>query len=232
MELGKILEYQKIDRIIYKAESELARSEEAKKAAALRKKISEAQQTLLNFDKETAEIFQAVEKLDQELKTYIAEENADVSITNVNSVKGIESVEKALSEYQDRIIAIEKDIKKCFKRLSDISSEANKQLSLGNQCGTSLKKVKELQSVKINEMKEKYKNELNELNAIRKEIDPEVFALYKALRDNRKMPPFAAYENKSCSGCGMDIYAEVDAKLNNPGDTAECPQCRRIVYKA
>lgn len=229
--MDKMLEYQEIDTKIYREELSLLRSPENQKLGSIGGQINNAQQTLLKLDKETEDLFREIEKSEAKLAELNKQDKTNYSFASVTSLSQIDNIEKALNSYAEELASLEREIKKSFKRLSDINAEASRSYEAGMSLKNEYMKVRTELAKKTEEIRERYKEQNNALNELKKNIEPNLLASYKVLRDNRKMPAFVPYENSSCKGCGMNIQVEVDAKLRNPGDTAECPNCRRIVYK-
>lgn len=229
MSLEKILEYQEIDQKIYREELNLRRSAEAQRINSLINQINAAQQNLIKLDKDAEDLFSEIENIERRLDE-IASQEKGYSYSGINSLNQLESMEKTLMSASEEINNLERETKRAFKRLADINGEAGKQYETGMSMKKELNKVKADYNEKLEELRTKYKQQNEALNELKKDIPPEMLKVYKNLRDNRKMPAFVPYESGNCSACGMLIQVEVEAKLKSSGDTAECPNCRRIVY--
>ena len=70
------------------------------------------------------------------------------------------------------------------------------------------------------------------LTELRGKIPAEFMEAYLSLRAAKKTPAFVVYDPKSgtCGRCFMEVAGDTKSKLKNPGDYAECPNCRRILY--
>jgi predicted nucleic acid-binding Zn-ribbon protein len=227
MNLDKILEYQKIDQEIYRLELDLFRSKEAARINNVKSQLGNVEAALLRLNKETEDLFRAIEGFEREISAAFP----DKSITDgVNTLEKIETAEQALNACLENLSNIEKESKKIFDRLNSISKEASKQYDTGMYLSGELRKAKEEYGALYNKIKTENKDNFARLNELNADIDPALMARYKTIRDNRKMPAIVAYVNGNCSACGIDISIEVGEKLKNPGDIAECPSCRRLVY--
>ena len=71
-----------------------------------------------------------------------------------------------------------------------------------------------------------------ELEAIKKSVPAELLEMYASLRAAKKMPAFVPYRTDAgtCGRCFMEVSGDTRGKLRNPGDYAECPNCRRILF--
>ena len=70
------------------------------------------------------------------------------------------------------------------------------------------------------------------LKALEDKVPTEFMTAYKSLRAAKKTPAFVPYkpESGTCGRCFMEVSGATRGKLKNPGDYAECPNCRRILY--
>ncbi|MFA5449702.1 MAG: hypothetical protein WC292_04625 [Clostridia bacterium] len=231
MSLAKVLEYQDIDMEIYREELKVRRSDETQRMAAVQQQINRAGQNLLKMDKDSENAFAEIERAEVKLAELVEKDKAQFSFSSVVSMGQIDNIENALKNFSEEINNMEREIRKLFRRLEEINSNAGEQFKLGKSLEQERRKLRDEHNKKSLILKEKYKVELSKLQDLRATIAPNLFAAYKNLRENRKMPAFMPYDNGKCSGCGFDIKVDVDSKLNSPGDMAECPNCRRIVYK-
>jgi Zn-ribbon protein, possibly nucleic acid-binding len=229
MSLGKILEYQEIDQKIYREEMNLRRSPEATRMGTLSGQLNSVQQNLMNLDKEAEALFREVNSSESKLNNLANDERVNFSASGVTALADADRIEKALNAHIEELNAIERDVKKSFKRLQDLSAEVNKQKRIYLNMQKEYGNLRADFNRNAEELRNKYRDLNDALNNLKKDIPPELLAAYKNLRDARKMPAFVPYENGSCAACGMRII-EIGAKLKNPGDTAECPNCRRILY--
>ena len=70
------------------------------------------------------------------------------------------------------------------------------------------------------------------LNELKNTLDPADLEIYQKVRMSKvKLPIVVELKDGNCRGCGMHIETELHGKLVNPGDIAECPHCRRILYR-
>lgn len=232
MNLDKILEYQTIDLVIYKEELALSKSEDAKKAQDCRAKVTQIQNELIKMDKETADAFREIERIEAQLAAHIAEKKTDLSYDNLTVLKQVDNLESTLLHYQEQIIALEREGQRALRKLKDITTKANQRYAEGNKIKGEFVKAHTVYSAKQKELKTKFEAEYTKLAEIKKDINEDIMKRYTALRNQRKMPAFAAIgaEAKNCQICGMEWSNAVVDKLNNSGDMVECPHCRRILF--
>lgn len=227
MSIDKMLEYQKIDQEVYKVELDLNRSKEVARINSLKNQLAQAEATIIKLNKETEDLFRYIEGLEKDIAAVLPDKGI---IDAANTLEKADSVQKTLSNCLETLANLEKDYKKAFDRLSAIGKEATRQFDQGRFLAVEQKKAREEYAVIFNKARSEQKDNFVKLSSLAAEIDPKLMARYKTLRDNRKMPAIVSYDGINCTGCGLDIKAEVDEKLRSAGDLAECPHCRRIVF--
>ena len=72
---------------------------------------------------------------------------------------------------------------------------------------------------------------LAERDSAASEVPPDMLAAYEKLRDSgKKQPLVVPLKGDLCGGCFLKVSGEVESKLKEPGATAICEQCGRIIY--
>ena len=130
-------------------------------------------------------------------------------------------------------MSIQKDLQKAFRRLQEINSKEAVELKQKFTKVVSELKNVEVERVNVrNKILESIKKEGQAISKMQAELNPDDLKLYNRVKStNIRMPYVVEYQDGSCMGCGIEIKTEVEAKLQKSGDIAECPNCRRIVYK-
>lgn len=231
MNIAKILEYQKLDLVIYKADRDYVNSNENKKYQAVRANIIEITESLIKLDKEAADIFADIEKLKTLLDAFV-KKSKSTPLTGAKTLDQADKLDETIGALDNELNGLDKELQKSFKRLNEISREAKELSSKYAALKVELKKVEELRKQKRTEIINSINKEGNLLNEMKETMDPKDLAIYSRARAAKvKMPIVVEYKDGHCAACGMEIKSEVENKLQNPGDIAECPNCRRIVYK-
>ena len=231
-DIEKILEYQKLDFVLYKANKDFANSEENKRAQMYRKLRNDLAESLIRLDKEAGENFNDIDKAITSYENFVKKLKA----TNLSAPKTIEQADKneeTINALISELNAIQKDIQKCFARLQEIDTKDAKEVK--QKIGKVLSELKNAEIIrndKRNEIISSISQEGAALNKMQSELAPEDLKIYNKVKSSvNRMPYIVEYRDGNCLGCGIEIKSEVDAKLQKSGDTAECPHCRRIVYK-
>jgi len=93
---------------------------------------------------------------------------------------------------------------------------------------------------KYNEFKAKYEDGMEKITpkikaiednmkALEKDLNPELFAKYKAIKNDKIFPVFVSLSGGHCAGCRVEIPTSKVNKLKSDG-TIICEQCHRIIY--
>lgn len=232
MDIEKILEYQKLDFVIYKANKDFANSEENKKAQAYRKLRNDLAESLIRLDKETGDNFSDIDKALNAYDNFVKKCKA-INLSGAKTIEQADKIEETINSLIAELNAIQKDIQRAFSRLQEIDSKEAKEIKQKiAKVLAELKNAEILRSNKRNELISSISKEGAALNKMQSELDPEDLKIYNKVKNSvNRMPYIVEYRDGNCLGCGIEIKSEVDAKLQKAGDIAECPHCRRIVYK-
>lgn len=232
MQLNKILEYQKIDMNVYNLEKEFRKSNEVKGLKLIQQKYKEKKDILEQITKEANELMNAFQKNTQKISELDTLENyVHDDISKINDLSELDLYNKSLIKYEECVSSIDREINRTVKRLLEIKSEAQKLYDIIKDLGVKYLSQKKAHEEKQAEVKKLATPYLLQLKEMQETIEAEVLKKYYALRNEKKMPAFVEYSDGNCTGCGLEISIEVNTKLLKKGDYAECPECRRIVYK-
>ena len=127
MNIEKILEYQALDQVIYKAEVEYANSDENKKYNFLRNRARACSDQLIKLDHETADIFKELDRKEAALADFNSEIKARPA-----APKNLEQAGKsddALKKLEEGLASLERECNRLFKRLEEIARESQQYYS-------------------------------------------------------------------------------------------------------
>lgn len=232
-QLENLLAYQQTDMKLYKIESSLRTSEEAKQVSVLNKKLTLASEELIKLERSAAELAAVYEKDKEEsdaLIRQIEEIGAVVDDISDDDIGEIDFYEKKLDKLSAALENVSKDAQKSHIVANDIREKADKTFKLGQELTQKLKAAKLAYEKLKKEKQPEAAAIIEELAAAEKGVDAQALAAYKKLRGEKKMPAVVLCENNACTGCGMDVAVDVLSKLSGEGVT-ECPNCGRILYK-
>ncbi len=231
MNIEKILEYQALDQVIYKAEVEYANSDENKKYNALRARAKACSEQLIKLDHETGDIFKELERKEGAFADF----GAEIKSRPVSTPKNLDQAAKsddALIKLEENLAVLEKDSNRLFRRLDEISRESQQYFSQFMKLRGEINAANEARNEKRKQILSGIAEYGIKLNELKKSIDPKDLEIYQKVRGAKvKLPIVVEFKDGNCRGCGMHIETELHGKLQNPGDIAECPHCRRILYR-
>ncbi|MGN1043032.1 MAG: zinc ribbon domain-containing protein [Christensenellales bacterium] len=231
MELTKILEYQKIDMGVYRQEREFNQSKERELLFRCKKTFEEKKVALANLAKELDNTLLVINKLTEKLGELSADEWENFDVDSLSSEEELLKAEKRFNEFESKITEINKELSKAIKREEEIAAENKRINDAMESLNTDYMHISAILEKKKAEMVEKIKPALIQLKSIAPQLDKSLYEKYIELRKGKKMPAIVVYNEGCCGACGMDISIEVNKKLVEKGDIAECPHCGRIVYK-
>ncbi|MFW5780110.1 MAG: zinc ribbon domain-containing protein [Bacillota bacterium] len=231
--IDTIKKYQELDMQLYALENEYKNSVEKKRVSFLKSKYKDTERNYTKLIKEKDDQIANFEKTIKKFEDLkVIEENIDQDITEIKDLAELDLYEDGLIKYEEYITTIDKEMNRTVKKLNEIKIEAEMLIKTIEDIRIKYKKVKAARDLKKKEMIQKAAPLVQQMDKLKKEIDEDFMKKYQHLRENKIMPAFVQYVDGNCAGCGMEINLEVEKKLKKSGDYTECPECRRIVYKA
>lgn len=233
MKFDKILEYQRIDQELIALENEVAKSKAYKDYASAKARFDAAKASIIKLSQEAAEMLAGYAKLTgraDKLKESLDEFNG--ILDGVDDVGETDYYIKQIASISDEITALEKEIQRDNDRIDGINAEYKKTFDSGVKATDEYKKAYAAYNAFIQEMKPRVDAMQKALKDLRAGIEPAFMEAYDSLRTAKKFPAFVEYEVGSdvCGRCFMELSGDIKGKLKNPGDYAECPNCRRILF--
>ena len=233
MKFDKILEYQKKDAELLALESEAAKSAEYAAFAAAKARLTAATEAVGKLSHEAAEILSAHTRLAEKAK------QLSVGLDEFDGVlEGIENVNEAdyyirqISAISDELAAVEKEVAREDERINGIAAEYKRTWEQGIKANEAYKAALAAFNAYRASVAPRVKEIAAELEAIKKDVPEKMMEVYNSLRGAKKLPAFVPYkvEAGTCGRCFMEVPGDTRGKLKNPGDYAECPNCRRILF--
>lgn len=227
----EILKYQTIDAKLKKLETELASSEERKRAISAKKYIDGVESNVNRLDdraKELALTFENIKKAEAKLEEQQSEfakalESVADETETLYYIKKIEELLSKIKNLNDESAKITAEIETILKEYATIKTKTKAAQAQYAEYG---KKYNELKASKSDEMT-KIETELAEL---RKKIDPSLMEKYLKKRGDKIFPILYEVTEHGCGCCNMELSMAARSKLKN-GEIIECDQCGRLLYK-
>ncbi|MDR1940474.1 MAG: hypothetical protein LBQ40_06780 [Clostridiales bacterium] len=236
--MDKILEYQRVDRLILNLENELKDSKPYKEMTLCQKNIHESVETIKKYENDAKEIINSYGRLDENVTE--SEDNKSELVSAVNSINGDAGTD-SLGEYEFYLKKLEKEresltvgdseLSKTRRRIDEITAMSTKLLKVIYENTEKKKRAAAAFEEIKNQRKEEADALIKQKNALEAQLPKETVEAYKVIRNEKRLPAFVELVDKNlCKGCGMDVPFDVLTKLKNPGDYSECPNCRRFLY--
>ena len=235
MKFDTILEYQRLDQEIASLEASIKSRDEFKIRAAAKDRLTESTIQVNKLTEEANAImssFNATQSRIEALKTELDE--YDGIEEDVQDIAEAEYLLKKVTAIANELAKLETDIANLSKKLDEINAKYKATWDKGTQANNAYNAAKAKCNAIIAEHKPQFDKLVGERDALVKDIDPTLLARYNNFKSgkNNRMPFIVPYDRSttSCPRCFMTIENATLAQLNAPGDSAECPNCRRILF--
>jgi predicted nucleic acid-binding Zn-ribbon protein len=229
MSLQAILNYQEVDKKLFKLERDLAGSEERKEYVKIKKFLEAAPEKLDALEAKAAAFNAEAEKLMQKCAQF---ETALADFENVDElVKGGADI----SFYQKKVQSVVEQIKKLKAELTALTASVKETdaeyqklkkqvISAQKQAPDVSEKYKALKGAQEGERKEIEK----QLAELAKEIAPEFLQKYNTKRKEKLFPIVGELYGGRCPFCSMEPPLAAKSKL---AEGIECDNCHRIIFE-
>lgn len=233
MKFDKILEYQKIDQELLALEAEVAKSDERKKLVNAKLTLEKATETINKLTQDANDILNGYVAMKTKIDEYQTElDGFDGILEEVQDPTEADYYLKTVASIVDKIGELEKEAASYASRIDGVNEKFKDTWTQGVKASDALKAAKRDYDAFVRELQPKVVAIKTKLEAIKGDIPENLMKAYEALRAAKKMPAFVPYDVKSgnCGRCFMELANDTKSKLRNPGDYAECPNCRRILF--
>lgn len=227
--LQAILNYQEVDRKLFKLENELAESEERKKYAKLRKFLKTAPEKLDALETKanalSAEVTQLSKKYEQTANMLGDFDNVDELISGGADVsfykKKAQSIVESLRKIKAELNALVESIKATDEEYQKLKKQV---ISAQKQYGEAEENYK---AVELSRKAEK-DGILAELAKAEKEVPAEMLVRYQTKRKEKIFPVVGKLYSGRCPFCSMEPPLVAKSKLSTG---IECDHCHRIIFE-
>ena len=228
-QLQAILNYQEIDRKLYKLERDLAASEERKEYIKLKKFLESAPEKLDSLEVKAASLAAEAETLEKKYAQVeatlsdfenldeLVKSGADISFYKKKAQTKVEQLKKIRAEINTLAASI-KATDAEYQKLKKQVIAAQKQYPEVSE------KYKAVKSAQDTERKEIEKA----LAAAAAEVAPEMLAKYQTKRKEKLFPIVGELYSGRCPFCSMEPPLAAKSKLK---DGIECDNCHRIIFE-
>lgn len=230
--ISKLLNYQQTDLKLKELESELAGSEERKRAVSAKKVIEGAGDTLAKIEARAEELtvlYENLVNLNKEIQEKIKDFEPAINGASDEGeiaylIKKADELSSKIAKLEKEINALSDDMKGVIQNYLTLKKNNEKARAEYEEYGAKYKELKAKKEPEIKKIKE-------ELALLEKEIDADLIAKYKAKREEKIFPVLVKLEGDNrCSKCKMELSLASVSKLNTQ-TFIECEYCRRLIYK-
>ena len=138
-------------------------------------------------------------------------------------VKEIETAEQVNREKEDKILGCMEEA----ERLKELVQAKGQDLSAKRE---RLEEEKKAIEARVGQAQQQLSGMEKHRADMEKAIDPELLAKYEQIKARSGGPAVALAENTTCSGCHMNIPAQMYNELQRRDSLRFCPNCERIIY--
>ncbi|NIP39686.1 MAG: hypothetical protein GWO07_15570 [Candidatus Dadabacteria bacterium] len=187
---------------------------------------------------------QNISDLEQQLQT-LQSNKTQLEQTIEQNNQSIKSTEDRLFEIKTHkeYVALQKEIAETKKATSDIEEDVLKEMEQIEQIEEKISKLKEDFSVKEKEYTEKIEDHKKKLDELQSAYDPvkekknqqssaiqkELLSRYERVRSKNGLAMALAVDER-CTGCHMNIPAQLFNEVLKLTKMIQCPNCKRILY--
>ena len=235
-----LIEYQQIDITLKKLLQEVERNPEMRKLEKTKTEFSTAKQTLSDSETEAQKItdfFAQAKNTYAESEKKVADINAALEAMGDDVLTGRKELVSQLESTRDRLSNLERRLATRRKDGETVVKSYREAQERGKKLKEEHAKLKEHLDVFRKEKEPKIEMLKKKLQQKRAELDPSLFARYKALTADGKYPPLAESASVdggktfTCRGCGLSISQAAKSELLQNG-CSTCDNCKRMIYKA
>ena len=232
-QLQAILKYQEKDKELVAIEMELSSSQERKTYGQAKKFIASATERLDALDVRAKQLREEAGKLVkkyQEVEKAFAEFASTVNLEELQNAE-ISEVFFYKRKSHDLEVALKKvraDLTELMKAINEVSDEYQelkaKTIKVQKQGKEAKEKYAELEASKA-EARDKI---VEALNALAKDITPELMSAYLEKRKEKVFPVVGKLRDTMCPFCSMEPPLIAKSNLANG---IECDHCHRIIFE-
>ena len=230
--IKNLLAYQEIDAKLKAIETELAGSEERKKALSAKKYLDGVEESVYKLDVRAQELNTAYQvALAEQEKLKDLEADFAKTLESVEDETEAEYLLKKASELLGKIKNLNAETTKIANEIQSVLAEYAKIRATTKSAQAQYSEY----GKKYNELKASKQEEKSQIEAqlleLKKSVDPTLMEKYLKKRSDKIYPILFEVKGEVCGACNMQLPMSELSKLKN-GEIIECDQCRRLLFKS
>lgn len=211
-------------------ELEVHLTEYPKKISAFEQELQSSKESLININNKREELLKVKSELENELN--LNEENIKKSeerLFEIKTHKEYQALQKEITETKRMNLDIEEKLLDEMEKIEQLEAQiAEKNEELTNKETDYQVKISDYKE-KLEEIKIVYKPKMEEKEKIIQTISPEILPLYEKIK-TRNGEVLAVAKNEICTGCNMNIPAQLFNEILTLSRIIQCPNCKKILY--
>jgi hypothetical protein len=231
MNIEQILDYQNLDRELFKLEKQLRENKNKETASQMHETMKNAQAKSVKLEEKAGQLLSEIEKVkkqyqiqDDKMKEFLTKDLSKLSVEELNKMN---SLREKLSQ---NLSILEKNLSQLAETMNAVLSDFNKTIKDFNTSKETYLASKESYDNDVKAAEGQKQELASQLAKLEKNIDKDIMEKYKRIRSQNVFPVVVGLNNNSCGGCHVELsYANISA-LDNEGMLV-CEHCHRIIYK-
>ncbi len=228
--MEKILEYQKLDTELFRLEREINKNEHKKNAQAMVSFVKEAQNQILELDKNANKLCDDFQKLKQVqekgislVDKYSRQFNQSLNQDELKDLRNkLSQTGRQLKELENRLLATERRAKQLIGEFDALKKKTSIAKSKHQESKSKFDEYYTEKEPEIKALKDK-------MAKLEKDLDSSFVSKYKTLKQDGVFPIVVKLIDSRCGGCRMELPSKELEKIRHNGKL-ECPSCHRLIY--
>ncbi len=212
------------------SELEVHLTEYPKKISAFEQELQSSKESLININNKREELLKVKSELENELN--LNEENIKKSeerLFEIKTHKEYQALQKEITETKRMNLDLEEKLLDEMEKIEQLEAQiAEKNEELTNKETDYQVKISDYKE-KLEEIKVVYEPKVEEKEKIVQTINPEILPLYEKIK-TRNGEVLAVARNEICTGCNMNIPAQLFNEILTLSRIIQCPSCQKILY--
>jgi hypothetical protein len=212
------------------SELEVHLTEYPKKISAFEQELQSSKESLININNKREEFLKVKSELEYELN--LNEENIKKSeerLFEIKTHKEYQALQKEITETKRMNLDLEEKLLDEMEKIEQLEAQiAEKNEELTNKETDYQVKISDYKE-KLEEIKIVYEPKVEEKEKIVQTINPEILPLYEKIK-TRNGEVLAVARNEICTGCNMNIPAQLFNEILTLSRIIQCPNCKKILY--
>ena len=213
------------------SELELHLKEYPNKISALEEEIKSSKEILDNLNNQKEELTNAKSQYESEINQN--EENikkSEEKLFEIKTHKEYQALQKEITETKRANSDLEEKLLVEMEKIENIEKEiAQKSEQLSTTESENQEKIGEYQ-LELEEIKIAYEPKKEEKEKAIQTLDPEIIPLYEKILKKNNGEVLAVAKNEVCTGCYMNVPAQMFNEILTYTKIIQCPSCQKILY--